>query len=195
MNSSRGAGWASRICISPAKTTSRGGKTHTLRDLRLAVPFLSNLASKREVHTEPLLAFNLNGSAFTSAARSTLAAPEPKMPTPQEFEVGVQVTATQCTDQGVCTYTYSIQPNYVGFHPLPERDFAVFYEIEGGTAPQPGNFTVSSGQARVYKDVTVEGPPGAQLTARVTGISPVAGPKPLPGPGAKTEDVSPQPIS
>lgn len=130
-----------------------------------------------------------------SAARSTLAAPEPKMPTPQEFEVGVQVTATQCTDQGVCTYTYSIQPNYVGFHPLPERDFAVFYEIEGGTAPQPGNFTVSSGQARVYKDVTVEGPPGAQLTARVTGISPVAGPKPLPGPGAKTEDVSPQPIS
>ena len=47
------------------------GKTHTLRDLRLAVPFLSNLESKREVHTEPLLAFKLNGSAFDSAARST----------------------------------------------------------------------------------------------------------------------------
>ena len=130
-----------------------------------------------------------------SAARSTLAAPEPKMPTPQEFEVGVQVTATQCADNGVCTYTYSIQPNYVGFHPLPERGFAVFYEIVGVTAPQPGNFTVTGGQARVYKDVTVEGPPAAQLTARVTEISPVAGPQPLPGPGEKTADLSPQPIS
>ena len=47
------------------------GKTHTVRDLRLAVPFLSNLDSKREVHTEPLLAFKLNGSAFDSSARST----------------------------------------------------------------------------------------------------------------------------
>ncbi len=130
-----------------------------------------------------------------SGPRSTLAAPEPKMPTPQEFEVGVQVTATNCADNGVCTYTYSIQPNFVGFHPLPERGFAVFYEIVGGTAPQPGNFTVSNGQARVYKDVTVDGPPGAQLTARVTEISPLAGPTPIPGPGAKTEDVSPQPIN
>ncbi len=130
-----------------------------------------------------------------SAARSSLVPPEPKMPTPQEFEVGVQVTGVQCGANAVCTYTYSIQPNYVGFHPLPERDFAVFYEVVGGTAPQPGNFTVSSGQARVYKDVTVDGPPGAQLTARVTEISPVSGPKPLPGPGEKTADVSPQPIN
>ena len=106
-----------------------------------------------------------------------------------------QVTATNCADNGVCTYTYSIQPNFVGLHPLPERGFAVFYEIVGGTAPQPGNFTVSNGQARVYKDVTVDGPPGAQLTARVTEISPLAGPNPIPGPGAKTEDLSPQPIN
>jgi uncharacterized protein involved in outer membrane biogenesis len=47
------------------------GKTHTVRDLRLAVPFLSNLDSKRDVHTDPLLAFKLNGSAFDSSARST----------------------------------------------------------------------------------------------------------------------------
>ena len=47
------------------------GRTHTVRDLQVAVPFLSNLESKREVHTEPLLAFKLNGSAFDSAARST----------------------------------------------------------------------------------------------------------------------------
>lgn len=47
------------------------GKTHTLRDVRLAVPFLSNLESKREVYTEPQLAFKLNGSAFDSAGQTT----------------------------------------------------------------------------------------------------------------------------
>ena len=47
------------------------GKTHTVRDLRLGVPFLSNLGSRREVFTDPLLAFRLNGSAFDSSARTT----------------------------------------------------------------------------------------------------------------------------
>ena len=47
------------------------GRTHALRDLVLKVPFLSNLASKREITTEPKLAFTLNGSAFDSAAFTT----------------------------------------------------------------------------------------------------------------------------
>ncbi|CAN5784181.1 DUF748 domain-containing protein [soil metagenome] len=46
-------------------------RTHTLRDLVLNVPFLSNLASKREIKTEPKLAFVLNGSKFDSTAFST----------------------------------------------------------------------------------------------------------------------------
>ena len=46
-------------------------KTHQLRNLELAVPFLSNLKSKREIKTSPRLAFNLNGSAFDSAAEAT----------------------------------------------------------------------------------------------------------------------------
>ena len=118
------------------------------------------------------------------------------MPTPEEFRVGVEVTGQQCADNGVCTYTYSIQPNYVGYHPLPEQDFTVFYEISGGNAPQPGNFTVSDGQARVFKDVTLEGPPGAQLQATVTQISLVAGPKPIPTPETvPPEQLSPQPIN
>jgi len=41
---------------------------HELRDFVLQVPFLSNLASKRDVNTEPKLAFTLNGSKFDSAA-------------------------------------------------------------------------------------------------------------------------------
>jgi hypothetical protein len=44
---------------------------HQLRDLTLHVPFLSNLASQREVKTEPKLAFVLNGSRFDSNAFTT----------------------------------------------------------------------------------------------------------------------------
>ena len=46
-------------------------KTHELRDLAVAVPFLSNLQSKREIKTSPRLAFRLNGSGFDSAAEAT----------------------------------------------------------------------------------------------------------------------------
>lgn len=46
-------------------------RKHELRDLVLNVPFLSNLASQREVKTEPKLAFVLNGSKFDSSASST----------------------------------------------------------------------------------------------------------------------------
>lgn len=47
------------------------GARHELRELTLTVPFLSNLASRREVVTQPRLAFVLNGSAFDSAASTT----------------------------------------------------------------------------------------------------------------------------
>jgi uncharacterized protein involved in outer membrane biogenesis len=45
--------------------------THRLDALQVAVPFLSNLGSRREVVTEPRLAFTLNGSAFDSRATTT----------------------------------------------------------------------------------------------------------------------------
>lgn len=43
-------------------------RKHELRDFVLKVPFLSNLDSKRDINTEPKLAFALNGSKFDSAA-------------------------------------------------------------------------------------------------------------------------------
>jgi hypothetical protein len=46
-------------------------KTHELRDLHLAVPFLSNLPSKREIKITPRLAFKLDGSRFDTAAEGT----------------------------------------------------------------------------------------------------------------------------
>lgn len=47
------------------------GKTHAVRDLRLSIPFLSNLRSQREVKTAPHLAFKLNGSSFDTSAVGT----------------------------------------------------------------------------------------------------------------------------
>ena len=47
------------------------GATHRLRGLTVSIPFLSNLDSRREVVTEPRLAFELNGSAFDSRAATT----------------------------------------------------------------------------------------------------------------------------
>jgi hypothetical protein len=131
----------------------------------------------------------------TPPSTSLLATPTPKVPAVEEFKIGVEVTGQQCADGGVCTYTYTIKPQYVGFHPLPEQDITVFYEITGGNQPQPGNFTVSNGQARVYKDVTLEGPPGVQLEAVVTRISLVAGPKPVPSETIPPESLIPEPIN
>ena len=43
-------------------------KTHELHDLRLAVPFLSNLPAQRHINITPHLAFALNGRSFDTAA-------------------------------------------------------------------------------------------------------------------------------
>ncbi|MDA7415195.1 DUF748 domain-containing protein [Xenophilus arseniciresistens] len=47
------------------------GREHVLRDLNLAVPFISSLKSQREVKVAPHLAFVLNDSPFDSSAFST----------------------------------------------------------------------------------------------------------------------------
>jgi hypothetical protein len=46
-------------------------RQHALRKLSLALPFLSNLDSKRDIKVAPRLAFELNGSAFDTAAQGT----------------------------------------------------------------------------------------------------------------------------
>ncbi|MGQ2979338.1 MAG: DUF748 domain-containing protein, partial [Polaromonas sp.] len=46
-------------------------KLHELRELKLSVPFLSNLRSQRDIQTAPHLTFALNGSRFDTAAEGT----------------------------------------------------------------------------------------------------------------------------
>ncbi|MGE2691786.1 hypothetical protein [Mycolicibacterium pulveris] len=103
--------------------------------------------------------------------RTTLAPPAPKMPTPMEFNVEVVVTDQQCQPGGSCTYMYTIQPKYIGLHPLPETPFTVFYEVIGGNEPQKGEFTVHKDQAKILKDVALEGPPAAQLDVNVLDVT------------------------
>lgn len=45
-------------------------RQHEVRDLRLTLPFLSNLPSERQIKVQPQLAFVANGSAFDSRAEA-----------------------------------------------------------------------------------------------------------------------------
>jgi hypothetical protein len=106
-------------------------------------------------------------AAMQTTTRRTVPPPPPSVPTPKEFTSNVIVTEQNCPPDSVCTYKYSIEPKYIGFHPLPPTPFTVKYEVQGGNQPQPGEFTVEGGQAKIFKDVVLEGPPAARLQAVV----------------------------
>src|SRR5262245_43545701 len=93
--------------------------------------------------------------------------PPPSVPTPSELPTNVVATAQNYDPGPGCAYKYTIEPKYVGFHPLPTTPFTVKYEVHGGDQPQPGEFTVEGNQAKILKDVVVEGPPDARLQAVV----------------------------
>jgi hypothetical protein len=111
-----------------------------------------------------------NHSQPAPTARTPPPPPPPKVPTPREFTIGVTVTAQDCPPQSGCTYTYTIEPEYIGRHPLPPDELRIEYEVTGGHEPQFGDFTVHGTEARIMKDVTLAGPPGAQLKAQATKV-------------------------
>lgn len=119
-------------------------------------------------------AFMIIGSASQPPPQPTAAPaftpPTPKVPIPAEFDIGVIVTGQECDPAGACFYTYNIEPKYIGMHPLPDTEFTVEFEVTGGHQPQSGSFTVQGPQARILQNVTIEGPPDAQLQAAVTGV-------------------------
>jgi len=106
----------------------------------------------------------------TATPRTALAPPPPSLPTPKEFTINVVVTEQACQPGGGCVYKYTIEPKYVGFHPLPATPFTVKYEVQGGNQPQPGEFTVEGNQAKILKDVVLDGPPAARLQAVVLAV-------------------------
>jgi hypothetical protein len=106
----------------------------------------------------------------TATTRTTPPPPPPSVPTPKEFTIKVLVTEQNCQPGPGCTYKYTVEPKYVGFHPLPTTPFTVKYEVQGGNEPQPGEFTVEGNQAKIFKDIVLEGPPEAPLQAVVLAV-------------------------
>ena len=115
------------------------GKTHELRALKLSVPFLSNLQSKREIKTSPRLAFKLNGSSFDTAA------------------VGTPFAQTRKTDATIQFSSLDLKP-YLGYLPasLPFRlqgallhaDVRVAFEQAPNTVVRISG-TITAEQARL----------------------------------------------
>ena len=128
--------------------------THSLHDLHLAVPFLSNLPSQREIKTAPRLAFVLNGSRFDTAAVATPFAP------------------TRQTDATIQLRDLDLQP-YLAYWPdsLPFRLQSAVLQADVKLAfeqnPAPSlkiSGTVTAGKVRL-------------LEARPPGSAPGAGPE------------------
>ncbi len=123
-------------------------------------------AQRRQHRGGPYLRRPLDGSAADRNAAND-ACPGASVPTPKEFTINVIVTEQNCEPGPGCVYKYTIEPKYIGFHPLPTTPFTVKYEVQGGDQPQPGEFTVEGSQAKIFKDVLLEGPPAARLQAVV----------------------------
>src|SRR6202011_384551 len=140
----------------------------TIRRLLAALAILGMLAGLVSVASILIFSDHSNPAAPPSATpRTTL---PPSLPTPKEFTINVVVTEQACQPGGGCVYKYTIEPKYVGFHPLPATPFTVKYEVQGGNQPQPGEFTVEGSQAKILTDVVIEGPPAARLHAVVLAV-------------------------
>lgn len=140
---------------------------HTIRRLLAAIAIVAMLVGGVSVAAVLIFANHSKTEQPTATPRTTAAPPPPSVPTTKEFTVNVVVTGQNCNPGPGCVYTYTIEPKYIGFHPLPATPFTVKYEVRGGDQPQPGEFTVADSQAKILKDVTLPGPPAAQLQAVV----------------------------
>ncbi|MFG1931858.1 hypothetical protein ACGFK1_14580 [Mycobacterium sp. NPDC048908] len=138
----------------------------TLRRLLAALAIVAMLIGG--ISIAAALIFGDHSKPRTPAAPPPAPPPLPaSVPTVREFTINVAVTEQSCDPGPGCFYKYTIEPKYIGFHPLPSTPFTVKYEVHGGNQPQPGEFTVEGDQAKIFKDVVLEGPPAARLQAVV----------------------------
>jgi hypothetical protein len=141
----------------------------TIRKL-MALAILGMLAGGVGWAFIPIFSDHSKPAATPTATPRNALPPPPSVPTPKEFTINVVVTGQNCQPGGGCVYKYTIEPKYIGFHPLPTTLFTVKYEVQGGNQPQPGEFTVQGNQAKIFRDVVLEGPPAARLQAVVLAV-------------------------
>jgi hypothetical protein len=139
----------------------------TIRRVLAAIAIVAMLIGGVSVAAVMIFGDHSKPAAPVATPRKTIAPPPPSVPTVKEFTIKVVVTETNCDPGPGCVYKYTIEPKYLGFHPLPATPFTVKYEVRGGAQPQPGEFTVEGNQAKILKDVVIEGPPAAQFQAVV----------------------------
>ena len=139
----------------------------TIRRLLAALAIVAMLVGGVSIAAVMIFGDHSKPAAPVATPRKTIPPPPPSVPTVKEFTIKVVVTDQNCVPGPGCVYKYTIEPKYIGFHPLPTTPFTVKYEVQGGNAPQPGEFTVEGNQAKILKDVVLEGPPAAQLQAVV----------------------------
>lgn len=129
-------------------------KTHELRDLHLAVPFLSNLPSRREIKITPHLAFKLDGSSFDTAAE------------------GTPFAQTHKTDANITLRSFDLKP-YLAYWPasLPFRLQSGVLNAEVKVAFEQAPATV----LRISGEVTADKVRLLDTKAPAPGAAPVPG--------------------
>ncbi|GAC1405028.1 MAG: hypothetical protein NVS4B6_00820 [Mycobacterium sp.] len=142
----------------------------TIRRLLAALAIAAMLVGGVSIAAALIFSDHSKPQQPTATPQTTVAPLPPSVPTTNEFTVNVVVTDQNCNPGPGCVYAYTIEPKYIGFHPLPTTPFTVKYEVRGGDQPQPGEFTVEGNQAKILKDVTLPGPPAARLQAVVVQV-------------------------
>ena len=160
------------------KPGGRAGEAsvHTVKELTLGVPFLSNLPSERQITTEPRLAFTLDGSRFDSAA------------------VGTPFAQTRKTDASLKIAAFDLQP-WLAYLPdsLPFRvragvldaDLTIGFEqtptakvkLSGRIAVEKGQVNTAAGRAAGDKPAAAGGDLLAfeRLTVTLADVRPLEG--------------------
>lgn len=145
------------------RTIIRATLAATLLTAALA---LAACVSPDRVSANPVATPRWDAGVSPSSTSSDVATP----PTVADFAVGVVVTEQKCFGSAGCSYHYTINPQYIGAKPLPNKTTVIF-KVTGGDQDQVGNFTIDDGGTATFdRESTIDGPEGADLQATVTQV-------------------------
>lgn len=93
------------------------------------------------------------------------------VPLPSEFTIEVIELAKSCYGSAGCNVTYEIEPRYGGAPLDSSHTFKVIFALDGGDAPEMGNFTVRGANYNKPSQRMIGTPSSSStLSARVTRV-------------------------